>query len=466
MRNRLWLSIAMLVIAAMVMAACGGAPATPAAEPAAEEAAAVVEEAEATEAPAEEAPAEATEAPAEEAPAEEAAAEATEAPAEEAAAAAPAADGPSLTIWTDGNRAPVLEELGTSFAEQYGVNIEVVQKGFGDLRSDFIVAAPTGEGPDILLGAHDWIGELNASGLLTPIDLGDKADSFAPNAVAAFTYPDGNLYGMPQAVENIAFIYNPDLVAEAPATFEEVATISQELIDAGNKYGFLRMAGDPYHFYPIQTAFGGYIFGQNEDGSYNAEDLGLNNEGSVAALEWYNSLFENGLLDLGANIDNDLMLSAFQTGDAAMIISGPWALTGIREAGTPYAIAPIPAGDEAGRPFLGVQGFMVNSFSENQLLAQTFLQEFLATDETMEAFYAADPRLPAWLPLADSLDDPDLAAFLEAGQNADPMPNIPEMNAVWGGWGDAITLIANGTAAPQEAADQAQDQVSSAIAGD
>lgn len=461
MRNRLWMSIAMLVIAALVLAACGGgaAPAAPEA-PAAEEAPA--EEVAATEAPAEEeapaAEAEATEAPAEEAAAE---AEATEAPAEEAAAAG----GPALTIWADEIRAPVLEELAAGFTDQYGVGVEIVQKGFGNLRSDFVVAAPTGEGPDILVGAHDWIGEFIASGLLAPVDLGDKADSFAANAVAAFTYPDGNLYGMPQAVENVAFYYNTDLVPEAPATFDDVKTLSAELIEGGNKYGFLRQAGDPYHFYPIQTAFGGYIFGKNDDGSYNADDLGLDGEGSLAALEWYNSLFADGVLDTGANIDDALMQSAFQTGDAAMMISGPWALNGVREAGVPYAVASIPAGTEAGRPFLGVQGFMINAFSENQLLAQTFLQEFIATDETMQAFFELDPRVSAWTAVAETIEDPDLKAFMEAGMVADPMPNIPAMNSVWGGWGDAITLIANGSATPEEAATQAQEQVSTAIAG-
>jgi hypothetical protein len=73
-------------------------------------------------------------------------------------------------------------------------------------------------------------------------------------------------------------------VPTPPTTFDEVKTMSADIKAAGTKYGFLRQVGDPYHFYPIQTAFGGYIFGQNADGSYNAEDLGLNSEGSVAAL--------------------------------------------------------------------------------------------------------------------------------------------------------------------------------------
>ena len=468
MRNKLMVVLSALLVVSMLLAACGGGseptatpvpptpvPPTATPEPVATEAP--------TEAPA--ATEAATEAPkATEAAATEAAAAATEA-ATEAAAAAPAAGGPTLTIWADELRAPVLEKLSKLFTDAYGVNVNIVQKGFGNLRSDYVVAAPTGEGPDILLGAHDWIGEFIASGLLAPVDLGDKAASFAPNAVAAFTYPDGKLYGMPQAVENIALIYNTDLVKTPPTTFDEVKTMSKAIKDAGTKYGFLRQAGDPYAFYPIQTAFGGYIFGKNADGSYNAKDLGLNSEGSVASLTWLDGMYADGLLDRGANIDGGLLQSAFTNGDAAMMINGPWTLPALRTSGVPFAVADIPAGTEAGRPFLGVQGFMVNSFSKNQLLAQTFLQEFVATDATMQAFFDADPRVSAWTPVADKITDPELKAFMAAGKVADPMPNIPQMNSVWQGWTDGITLVDNGKSTPQEAADQAQKQVETAIAG-
>jgi maltose-binding protein MalE len=176
-------------------------------------------------------------------------------------------------------------------------------------------------------------------------------------------------------------------------------------------------------------------------------------------------MYEDGLLDPGSNIDPGLLLSAFQNGEAAMVISGPWALGGFREAGVPYAVAPLPAASKPGEPFLGVQGFMINAFSPNQLLAQTFLQQFVAADETMQAFYDRDPRPSAYLPLAETIEDEDLKAFIEAGKVAEPMPNIPEMNSVWKAWGDAMTLISNQTQEPQEALDTAQAQVEAALAG-
>lgn len=89
-----------------------------------------------------------------------------------------------------------------------------------------------------------------------------------------------------------------------------------------------------------------------------------------------------------------------------MIISGPWAVEGIRAAGVPYAVTSIPSGTQPGAPFMGVQGFMVNAFGQNQLLAQTFLQTFVATDKTMQAFFDQDPRISAWIPVAEKIEDP------------------------------------------------------------
>jgi maltose-binding protein MalE/serine/threonine protein kinase len=380
-----------------------------------------------------------------------------------AGAASQLVGGPPLTIWADEARALKLEKAANGFTEQYGVEVNVVQKGFDDLRTDFLAAAPAGQGPDILLGAHDWIGEFISSGLLAEVSLGDKSANFTPAAVQGFTYTDGKLYGMPQAVENVALYFNTELVSTPPTTWEEVRILSQKLKEKGLKYGFLIQTSDPYHFYPIQTAFGGYVFGKKPDGSYLAENLGINSPGTVAAFEWLDGMYTAGLLDRSNYVDGSSLLSTFQKGDAAMMIGGPWALDDLHSAGVPFAIASIPEGTEPGRPFLGVQGFMINAFSQNQQLAQTFLQEFVATDGVMQDFYNHDPRVSAWIPVAKNIPDSDLRAFYAAGASADPLPNISEMNSVWMSWGDAMTAIAAGKLAPQPALDQAQQQIETAI---
>ena len=45
------------------------------------------------------------------------------------------------------------------------------------------------------------------------------------------------------------------------------------------------------------------------------------------------------------------------------------------------------------------------------------------------------------------------------------MPNIPQMNSVWKAWGTRPAVVSNGKLSPQEALNQAQSQVETAIAG-
>ena len=427
MRNRFWILLSLLVVAVMIFAACAASP--PAADSGADET--VAEEA---------------------------------APAEEAAEQ-PAAGEASLTIWADDTRAPVLETLAADFETQYGIPVVITEKGFGDIRDDFKVAGPAGEGPDIIIGAHDWLGELVENGLLAEISLGDSADNFLASAVQGFTY-DGVLYGMPYATENVAFVYNTDLVEEPPATWSELKELAIQLeTDGAVKQGFIRQEGDPYHFFPIQTAFGGYVFGLS-DGGYDAADVGIDNEGSIAAAQWLDGMVKDGQLAADAAVTYDIMHAAFGAGDAAMIVTGPWALPTIQESGVPYAVSALPGENQEAQPFLGVQGFMVSQFSDDPLLAQTFLQEYVATEETMRQIFDADPRPSAFIPVRDAIDDADIAAFAEAGANGLAMPVIPEMAAVWESWGDALTLITQQREEPDAAMTNAAEQIRSSIAGE
>lgn len=414
----LWLT-SLLLILSMALAACGGT--TPA-----------------TEAPVEE--------PTEEAaPTEEETMEMTE-----------------LIVWADEVRAPIINELGNQFAAEYGVTLTVQEMGFGDIRDQLAVAGPAGEGPDIIIGAHDWLGQLVSNGLVAPLDLSAVSGDFLEAATNAFVY-DGQQYGLPYATENIAFVCNADLVETAPATWDEVTALAEtlEADSGGETTAWTIQTIDPYHYFPLMTSYGGYVFGY--DNGYDASDVGLDSEGSVAAASWMQSMVEAG--HLSADVDYDVMHALFTGGQVACIGTGPWALGTIRDSGVNYTINSFPAGDAgAGRPFLGVQGFMVNGFSENQLLATTILTEVFATEEFMQAMYGADPRPSAFLSVREATDDADLAAFAAAGADGLAMPNIPEMSSVWEAWGNATSLIITGELDAATAFGDAATQVRNLIA--
>ena len=132
-----------------------------------------------------------------------------------------------------------------------------------------------------------------------------------------------------------------------------------------------------------------------------------------------------------------------------------------------WDVSVIPQiGDAPIQPFVGAQGFYLSAFSENELLAQSFLLDFVATDEVMQALYDADPRGTAWIAVQDGLtDSPEMQTFAASGANGIPMPNIPQMGSVWGPLGDNILLVRNGELAAAEAMATAAEAVRGAIAG-
>lgn len=478
-KSRLYPLFALLIVLSLALAACGGAASNTANNTA--ETGTDTTTTEPTEAPVveptEEVMEEPTEEVMEEEPTEEVAEEepteevAEEEPTEEVAEEEPTAEGEEqvlgqrpeggILIWADEARAPLLAELVTQFEDEFGIPVAVEQPA--SPREDFVVAAPAGEGPDLIIGAHDWLGQFVGNGLVSPVDLAGLDDQFVPAAIDAFTY-DGELYGMPVATENIAFFRNTDLVPEAPETWEELLDICAELGDEVEQC-FPQREADPYHFYPIQTSFGGDVFGRTEEGGFNPDEVLIDSEGSIAAAEFLDQMREEGLYQPGS--DYDIYHALFEGGDAAFIITGPWALERINESGVPYAISAIPAGTQPGSPFLGVQGFMVNAFGEGQIEAQLFLTEFVATEEVMQALADGSGRPSAFTPVLEGqLDDEDIQGFAVAGENATPMPAIPEMASVWDAWSNAGTLIIQGSEDPVTAFQNAAEQIRTQIAGE
>ena len=61
----------------------------------------------------------------------------------------------------------------------------------------------------------------------------------------AFTYTDGQLYGVPYASENLGFFYNTDLVPEPPTTWDEVLEIGRTLKAEGKVEYATAVAGEP-----------------------------------------------------------------------------------------------------------------------------------------------------------------------------------------------------------------------------
>lgn len=372
--------------------------------------------------------------------------ETTSAAPEETGTSAPAAAG-SLTVWVDETRIDAFQALGEEFVAETGVALDVVQKPSADLRPDFVAQAPTGEGPDLVVGAHDWVGELVSNGVVAPVELGDKMGDFTEAAINGFMY-DGQLYGVPYSIENIALVRNNALASETPETFDELMAAKPAeadypiLIQQGD-------AGDAYHMYPIQTSFGAPVFLTDDTGSYTSE-IGMGGEAGAAFANYLVTMADAGAVS--ASIGPDQAKQAFLDGKSPYIITGPWWTGDFVDAGIDISVLPVPsAGGEPSAPFVGVQGVYLSSQSENALLANQFL-DWIATPDVQFSLYELAGRTPAMTEAASQVDDPILAGFGEAGAQGLPMPAIPEMGSVWSFWGQTQISIINGTAGDPAAA--------------
>lgn len=355
----------------------------------------------------------------------------------------------TLTIWADDQRAAVLKQFADKFGQANGVTVKV-QAISKDQETAFTTASQQGTGPDVMVGAHDWIGNLVQNGAIDPVQLTDQQKSgISAQALKAVTF-NGQLYGVPYATENLALIRNTDLAPQAPATVEDLVADGKKL-QAQKKVSEILclqvgQVGDAYHLYPFYSSAGGYLFGTTASGDYDPKDLGVGKPSSIAAFAKIGTLAKEGALKRSITSDNSI--PTFTSKKCAYLVSGPWALPDIKKAGIKYDITPVPgfAGGKPATPFLGVQTFYVAAKGKNKALAQEFVTNYVNTPELAVALYQADPRPPALTAAFDQVQatDPDLQKFVDAGKNAVPLPAIPEMAAIWDPFGKAEAAVIGG----------------------
>lgn len=369
----------------------------------------------------------------------------------------------SIVIWSDGLRAPVIETVAETLTTETGAEVTVEVVGFNEILSRVLTAAPAGEGPDLFLGSHDWTGDLVEAGVISPVLYGNRHDEFFPVAVDAFTY-EGNVYGVPFAMEAVALFYNKTLVSDPPGTFTALRESCDTLgYPAGEGVPCLAIpAGEPNHQFPFISGYGGYLFGF-EDGTLDTTDIGLDSPAAVEGATFLSTLYADGYADGG--VDYSSMADLFNQGLVPFMWTGPWQIESIAAAGIDYGVATLPLMEgNAPRPFIGLQGFYRNSFSENAALAETFLLDYLATTATVVELSGSTNRPPAMLSAVEQIaGDPNLVAFAESAQGGIPLPNVPGSESAWSALTEAFLALSQGAEDPGEVMTTAADSVRLAL---
>jgi arabinogalactan oligomer/maltooligosaccharide transport system substrate-binding protein len=352
----------------------------------------------------------------------------------------------TVTIWSGAKTAadnPINASL-VAFGKKNGINVNIVLKPTG-LREAFIAAVPTGKGPDLMIGAHDWTGQLVGAGTVAPVTLGAAAAKFSTGAKAGLSV-GGKLYGVPTWTENIALLWNKrDGVDPKGKTF-------QQLLDSKSGLAIPHdvTKGDPYHFSSIASSFGNTLFTRN-NGDWT-KTIGY---GGAGAAGYANFLATQGKKIIMPADGWDKTACALQSGN--YVISGPWmynhgqdTISGCSSAALTKAqigVAVIPSlGGSPVHQFSGVYGVWksVKVAGKANALAVGKVLNYIASADAQLGFYKAGNVIPANTDALAKVSDAGLKGFGVAGQGAYAMPSYVFMDTVWDKIGRAEAALISG----------------------
>ena len=369
-----------------------------------------------------------------------------------------------LNVWEDIKKSSGIKDAVSDFEKQYDVKVNVQEMPYAQQLEKLRLDGPAGIGPDVLVIPNDQLGGAVVQGLLTPLNMAAGAtEQYTPASINAFKM-DNVLYGVPKAVETLVLIYNKDLIDKPLDSLQAWYDFSKQQ-RAKDQYGLLAKFDQIYYSWGAIEPMGGYIFGKNDKGGYNPQDVGLNKPGAVEAVTFLKKFYADNVFRGGISGHTGLtpIDSLFTDKKAAAVINGPWAFQPYEAAGINYGVAPLPTLPD-GKPmssFLGVKGYVVSTWSKDKALAQKFI-EFINQPQYVKTRYVATREIP---PLTAMIDDPLIkndekaSAVAVQAARASAMPGIPEMGEVWGPANAALELILTGKQDPKAALDGAEKQV-------
>jgi maltose-binding protein MalE len=359
--------------------------------------------------------------------------------------------GPTIVIWSDANRAGALAKIARGWASSNDATIQVVTKSFGDIETS-LATVTSADAPDVVVATNLWTGQLAANGLIEPLYPGKAVlDQFPTYALDAFSYGTAvkKLYGIPVQIENVGLLVNTKL-ARVPTTF---AQLESEALAAKKKthlsFGICVQQGsdgDAYHMYPFFSGLGGYIFGTNKAGNLNPKDVGVANPTFIRNTTLIDKWNREGLIN--SQTDYSICDTAFTRSQTPFWITGPWALSDIQKAGIAFKVVQVPPIAKPSVPFLGVDGLVVTKFATTHgvdTAAKDLVANYFSTASAQTQLAGAGARPPANLKAKASTSV--LAQFAKAGKGGVPMPNIPQINQVWGDLGQAWVRSTKGPGA-------------------
>ena len=305
-----------------------------------------------------------------------------------------------IVVWADGDRGPnLLKALAVKSDWVSGYKITVKSFSNFDALKDAFDKATDASGPDIVMGANDWVPTGAKSGKLAPITLtASQKARFTAGQLFDLTYK-GKLYGVPVDVNNVAMIYNTDLVKTAPKTFGEmVAFYKANKAAKGLKAGLCVAGGGmSWGAHSVFSALGAdaYQFDSRDkivyNRSFNGTAFGKNVRTYLLDGKKSNGFFP--ATDTGCG-DN------FKDGKVPYAIIGNWEWKDYVAKGFTMNLMPVPGvtANKPGKMFGSVSGALLTTFAAKHGVeagAKSLLTNFFGSTEGQVRYQKIEGRPPA-----------------------------------------------------------------------
>ena len=310
-----------------------------------------------------------------------------------------------ITVWADESRGPnLLKTVGSVESQKggewvAGYKVKVVAfSSFDALKT--AVDNVTKDGPDIIVGANDWVATGAKNGKLAPYTPSASVRrNFNPNNWFDLTY-QGKIYGVPVDVNNVAMLVNTKLTGKKPSTLGEMVDYYlKNKTSKGLKAGLCVAGGGmSWGAHSVLSALGGGAYPirnavvdtrQNPvpaTVATNIQNLFLDSKGAS------NGFFPAS--DTGCK-DN------FLAGKVPYAIIGNWEWKDYADKGfSMNNLMAVPGVKKGtfGAAFGSVSGAMLTSFAEkngNDAAAKSLLANFFASEKGQVAYQKFEQRPPA-----------------------------------------------------------------------
>ncbi|MDX3924343.1 MAG: sugar ABC transporter substrate-binding protein [Shinella sp.] len=376
----------------------------------------------------------------------------------------------TIRIWSHDRDTQPAPHLVSDFNKlNNGIKVELRQMQFDDVVSEAMRAYSSGQAPDIISIDNPEHALFSSRGVF--LDLTDmiaksevvKTDNYFPGPLAS-TMWDGKYYGIPKATNTIALYYNKDMFKakgldpdKPPQTWAELVDAARKLTDpSANVYGitFSAKANEEgtFQFLPwAQMAGGGYDK--------------INADGAVKALEVWKQIIDEKLASPDTLTRSQWdSTGTFNSGNAAMAISGPWELDRMsEEAKFDWGVALLPVPEEGAERSSAMGDFNWAIFANTEHPEEAFkvLEYFASQDDRMFKDFGQLPARSdiAIPPTGNALKDDALKVFVEQMKYAKPRGPHPEWPKISKAIQDAIQAALTGQMSAKDALDQAAEKI-------